>query len=186
MASGVEAIETKDELRTAAEQSLWNVEVVRRTDRSRYVHENDKCLPAFVDVAKKKITSSHTYTLIVSLYPSQSKHHPRPQPLTPPPRGRLFRFFPILVSSEGNTQNHMIRCASRNLGIHYLSEGMVEEARPQIRKWLEISEGILKSNMPGEGESEELIPVLTLLSYADMLAGISRWVGNRPHMQRSM
>ncbi|CAM9364932.1 unnamed protein product, partial [Ectocarpus fasciculatus] len=66
---------------------------------------------------------------------------------------------------------HLVDAATRNLGLHFLSEGRVEEARPLLRACLESYEDTLRSDMPGGHESLDLITPLTVLSYADMLAG---------------
>ncbi|CAM9388394.1 unnamed protein product, partial [Ectocarpus sp. 13 AM-2016] len=68
-------------------------------------------------------------------------------------------------------RKHLVDAATRNLGLHYLSEGRVEEARPLLRACLESYEENLQSDMPGGHESLDLITPLTVLSYADMLAG---------------
>lgn len=50
----------------------------------------------------------------------------------------------------------------------------MEEARPLLRACLESYEETLQSDMPGGHESLDLITPLTVLSYADMLAGGSK------------
>ena len=62
--------------------------------------------------------------------------------------------------------------ATRNLGLHYLSEGRVDEACPLLRTCVVNMEEGLRSDMPGGDESLDLIPPLTVLSYAEMLAGM--------------
>lgn len=79
----------------------------------------------------------------------------------------------IRLSSGGTNQKHLVDAATRNLGLHYLSEGRVEDARPLLRKCLEAYEETVRSDMAGGDESLELIPPLTVLSYADMLAGMN-------------
>lgn len=64
--------------------------------------------------------------------------------------------------------------ATRNLGLHYLSEGRVDEACPLLRTCLETLEKTLRSDMADGDESLDLIPPLTVLSYAEMLAGMQR------------
>ncbi|CAN0531411.1 unnamed protein product, partial [Ectocarpus sp. 8 AP-2014] len=68
-------------------------------------------------------------------------------------------------------RKHLVDAATRNLGLHYLSEGRVEEARPLLRACLASYEETLQSDMPGGHESLDIITPLTVLSYADMLAG---------------
>lgn len=67
----------------------------------------------------------------------------------------------------------LVEASTRNLALHYLSEGRVEEARLLFRKYLEFRDNELRSDMPGGDDSVELIKPLELLSYADMLAGAS-------------
>lgn len=66
----------------------------------------------------------------------------------------------------------MVDAATRNLGLHYLSEGRVDEACPLLRACLETLEKALRPDMAGGDESLDLIPPLTVLSYAEMLAGM--------------
>ncbi|CAM9421771.1 unnamed protein product [Laminaria digitata] len=76
------------------------------------------------------------------------------------------------ASASGDTNpRHLVDAATRNLGLHYLAEGRVADARPLLRACLETYEETLRSDMLGGNESVDLIPPLTLLSYADMLAG---------------
>lgn len=72
---------------------------------------------------------------------------------------------------DDTTPNHLVDAATQNLGLHYLAEGRVAEARPLLRACLETYEETLRSDMVGGNESVDLIPPLTLLSYTDMLAG---------------
>lgn len=74
-------------------------------------------------------------------------------------------------ASGDTTPRHLVDAATRNLGLHYLAEGRVADARPLLRACLETYEETLRSDMLGGNESVDLIPPLTLLSYADMLAG---------------
>ncbi|CAM9418276.1 unnamed protein product, partial [Hapterophycus canaliculatus] len=75
-------------------------------------------------------------------------------------------------STSGDTgQEYLVNAATRNLGLHYLSEGRVEEAQPLLQASFQGYEQTLRSDMAGGDESLELIPLLTVLSYADMLAG---------------
>ncbi|CAM9282487.1 unnamed protein product, partial [Ectocarpus sp. 4 AP-2014] len=76
-----------------------------------------------------------------------------------------------IASVRDPHRKHLVDAATRNLGLHYLSEGRVEEARPLLRACLESYEKTLQSDMPGGHESLGLITPLTVLSYADMLAG---------------
>lgn len=69
------------------------------------------------------------------------------------------------------TVRHIVDAVTRNLGLHYLKEGRVEEARSLFRTSLERREIELRSDMPGGHESLLMIEPLELLSYADMLAG---------------
>ncbi|CAM9242923.1 unnamed protein product [Scytosiphon promiscuus] len=68
-------------------------------------------------------------------------------------------------------QKHLVDAATRNLGLHYLSEGRVKDAQPLLSASFEGFEQMLRSDMTGGYESLELIPPLAVLSYADMLAG---------------
>ena len=78
----------------------------------------------------------------------------------------------FVQNSSGDTSHKLlVDAATRNLGMHYLSEGRVHEARPLLRTVLEGLEEALRSDMAGGHESLDLIPALTVLSYADMLAG---------------
>lgn len=83
--------------------------------------------------------------------------------------------MPFLLASEGAIGRHLFEAATRNLGLHLLSEGRVNEARPVLRAYLNTYEESVRSDMPGGDESIHLIPPLTLLSYADMLAGGTRY-----------
>lgn len=76
--------------------------------------------------------------------------------------------------SGGTSQKHVMDAATRNLGLHYLSEGRVDEACPLLRTCLETLEKTLRSDMADGDESLDLIPPLTVLSYAEMLAGMQR------------
>lgn len=88
-----------------------------------------------------------------------------------------YPFVPILLASGDAHGRHLLEAATRNLGLHYLSEGNVNEARPVLRAYLNTYEENVRSDMPGGDESIDLIPPLTLLSYADMLAGgTQRWL----------
>lgn len=49
----------------------------------------------------------------------------------------------------------------------------MEEARPLLRACLECLAETLRSDMEGGDESVELVRPLTVLSYADMLAGMN-------------
>lgn len=87
------------------------------------------------------------------------------------------RPVPPLCARRARRDQHrkyILDAATRNLGLHYLSEGRVEEARPLLRACLESYEETLRSDMPGGHESLDLITPLTVLSYADMLAGGSK------------
>lgn len=68
----------------------------------------------------------------------------------------------------------MVDAVTRNLGLHYLSEGRVDEACPLLRECLETLEKTLRPDMARGDESLDLIPPLMVLSYAEMLAGNKR------------
>eukprot|EP00752_Nemacystus_decipiens_P004020 g3682.t2 len=72
---------------------------------------------------------------------------------------------------EDASLKHVADAATRNLGLHYLSEGRVDEACPLLRTCVEALEKALQPDMAGGDESLDLIPPLTVLSYAEMLAG---------------
>lgn len=82
---------------------------------------------------------------------------------TPPLRRSSF--------SGDTSQKHVADAAIRNLGLHYLSEGRVDDACLFLRTCLETLEKTLRPDMAGGDESLDLIPPLTVLSYAEMLAG---------------
>lgn len=87
---------------------------------------------------------------------------------------------PVVFScyiSAGMSFHHIREGVSRNLSLHYLSEGRVDEARSLMRTCLETCENNLRLDMPGGDESLELIEPLMLLSYVDMLAGKLQRVG---------
>lgn len=74
--------------------------------------------------------------------------------------------------SGDTNQKHVVDAATRNLGLRLLSEGRVDEACPLLRKYLETLEEACRPDMAGGDESLDLIPPLTVLSYAEMLAGM--------------
>eukprot|EP00903_Cladosiphon_okamuranus_P006591 g6439.t1 len=75
-------------------------------------------------------------------------------------------------SFSGDTsQKHVVDAATRNLGLHYLSEGRVDEACPLLRSCLATLEEALRPDMSGGDESLDLVSGLTVLSYAEMLTG---------------
>ncbi|CAN0523112.1 unnamed protein product, partial [Scytosiphon promiscuus] len=69
-------------------------------------------------------------------------------------------------TSGDTAPKHLVDAATRNLGLHYLAEGRVAEARPLLRTCLETYEDTLRSDMVGGNESVDLILPLMLLSYA--------------------
>lgn len=75
------------------------------------------------------------------------------------------------ITSCDAEHERMMQSVTRNLGLIYLAEGRVDEARPLLRACLETCERELQPDMPGGHESVELILPLMLMSYADMLAG---------------
>lgn len=77
----------------------------------------------------------------------------------------------FLCNGSDRTSRHVVDAVTRNLGLHYLKEGRVEEARSLFRTWVERRENEIRSDMPGGHESLLMIEPLELLSYADMLAG---------------
>lgn len=86
----------------------------------------------------------------------------------------MFPFFMRMRLSSGDTsRNYLVDAATRNLGLHYLSEGRAEEAQPLLRASFQEYEQTLQSDMAGGDESLELIPLLEVLSYVDVLAGTS-------------
>lgn len=86
-------------------------------------------------------------------------------------RAMRYPFVSIVLASQDANGRHLFETATRNLGLHLLSEGRVNEARPVLRAYLNTYEESVRSDMPGGDEGIHLIPRLTLLSYADMLAG---------------